>query len=336
MWWAGIAWHEWGLDVALADGGGHLLAPVSRYGARQMDELVALMREYAHRAPDGFAAVVDSTDGLVDGHLVAGGVPVYRADPAVLPGRPAFGSVPAEVLAHRAATGPAALSELSRAGGALAGRVQEYLDAVASCATVEQDLAGSGRYLTGGSGDAPVVALTFDDGPHGTFTPRVLDILARYRVPATFFCVGMNAAAYPGLVGRALAEGHGVGNHTWSHPYLPDLTRDELLRQVEATSTALGSARLFRPPYGSRTPQVLEWLAGAGMTTVLWDVDGRDWAAPGVPAITSEIRAATRNGSIILMHDGGGDRTQTVEALPVVLEDLLGRGYRFVTVPDLS
>ena len=121
---------------------------------------------------------------------------------------------------------------------------------------------------------------------------------------------------------------------------LPDLTRDELLHQVDATNAALTrvvgeSTVLVRPPYGARTPAALGWLAGHGMTTVLWDIDTTDWAAPGTDTVVTEARRAS-DGSVVLMHDAGGDRTQTVEALPRILEHLLERDYRFVTIDQLS
>ena len=185
------------------------------------------------------------------------------------------------------------------------------------------------------------MALTFDDGPHPVFTPRVLDILARYRIRATFFCVGLCAVAYPELVARIVEEGHHIGNHTWSHPYLPDLTRDELLRQIDTTGEVLGGILgtvpvMMRPPYASRTPEVLRWLADRDLTIVLFDVDTRDWTTPGADAIVAAVTTAAAPGSIVLMHDAGGDRAQTVAALPRIVEGLLGRGLRFVTVDRIG
>jgi peptidoglycan/xylan/chitin deacetylase (PgdA/CDA1 family) len=161
----------------------------------------------------------------------------------------------------------AGLTRLRPETGSLGGRDAEYLAAIAACAAAEGELARSRRWLVRGSARRPEVALTFDDGPHPVFTPRVLDILARYRIRATFFCVGLCAVAYPELVARIAEEGHHLGNHTWSHPYLPDLTRDELLRQVDTTGEVLGGIAgtvpvMMRPPYASRTPEVLRWLAG--------------------------------------------------------------------------
>jgi peptidoglycan-N-acetylglucosamine deacetylase len=340
MWWAGVAWQNAGFELTVIDGGGAEVAAVRSFAGNALATLINTLRDDERRAPDGLGVVVDSTSGLLDGHLTAAGLRVFRADPWLLPDRTAFGSAPAGALAQAGLTRP--LPRLTVASGALIGRHEEYAADVARCASVEEDLARAGRYLTRGRPDAgaPVVALTFDDGPDPRFTPRVLDLLYRYGIRASFFCVGINVAAHPDLPARAAAEGHTVGNHTWSHPYLPDLTRDELLRQVDATSEALTSAvgqagRLVRPPYGARTPDVLRWLAEHELTTVLWDVDAHDWAAPGAEAIVGAVTGAVGAGSVVLMHDGGGDRTQTVEALPGILRSLLDRGYTFATIDQL-
>jgi peptidoglycan/xylan/chitin deacetylase (PgdA/CDA1 family) len=342
MWWAGVAWQGGGFEVAVVDQTGREVLPATGFAGRQAAELVELLRGYADRAPDGLGAVIDSTNGMLDGHLLAAGLRVYRADPAILPARPDLGSVSGPQIAGCAALASSALAELTVSSGALAGRVEEYLAGIARSAEIERELIRSGRCIErgAGAGRVPEIAITFDDGPHPAFTPQVLGVLARYGVRATFFGVGLNVNAYPELVGRATDEGHLVGNHTWSHPYLPDLTRDELLRQVDATNGALANAAgrpatLVRPPYGSRTPEVLGWLAEHGMTTVLWDVDTLDWSVPGTDTIVAEAARLTTGGSVILMHDAGGDRTQTVAALPRILETLLERGYRFVTIDRL-
>lgn len=322
MGWAGVAWRDAEYELAVVDG-----ASVSgrTFGGGEIGQLVEALHGCA-------GVVVDSTSGVLDGHLTAAGLAVFRADPWLLPDRPSFGSAAALALARRGAAGD--LPRLTVASGALVGRHEEYASQVARCGPVERELAG--RFLARGAVPG-TVALTFDDGPDPRFTPQVLDILREHGVRASFFCVGINATAHPDLVARIAAEGHLVGNHTWSHPYLPDLTRDELLRQVDATGAALstatgGAGDLVRPPYGGRTPDVLRWLAGHGMTTVLWDVDAGDWAAPGVATIADRVTGAVGDGSVVLLHDGGGDRTQTVAALPGILRTLLDRAYTFVTV----
>jgi peptidoglycan/xylan/chitin deacetylase (PgdA/CDA1 family) len=336
MWVAGIGWQDGEYEVVVVDGQGGAVAGPVAFDGRRLRELIGLLRDHAARAAGdgGLGCVVESTNGTLDGHLMAAGLAVYRADPWSLPQRPAHGSVPAAALAG---CDPAGLTRLRPDTGSLGGREAEYFATVADSAGAERELAAAGRWLVQGDGTRPEVALTFDDGPHPDFTPRMLDILAAYGIPATFFCVGLCARAYPELVARVVAGGHGVGNHTWSHPYLPDLTRDEVLRQVDATGETLRMVTgalpaLVRPPYGSRTPDVLRWFAGHDLTTVLWDVDSQDWAAPGTDRIVSTVTTAVVPGSVVLMHDAGGDRGQTVAALPRVVEDLLGRGFRFVPV----
>lgn len=341
MWWAGVAWRGGDLEVVVVDGSGAEVLPPTGFTGRQTGALIDLLRDYATKAEGGLATVIDSTNGMLDGHLLTAGLTVYRADPPALPGRPVLGSAPGLALARCGATNPTALAHLTSSSGILAGRVDEYLAQIAQSQAVEQRLIAAGRVLERGPAQRQEVALTFDDGPHPVLTPQILEILRRYAVPASFFCVGLNAQAYPKIVARAADEGHQVANHTWSHPFLPDLTRDELLCQVDATNQALteaagGSNTLVRPPYGARTPELLGWLAEAGMTTVLWDVDATDWAAPGTDVVVDNVATGVTSGSVVLMHDGGGDRTQTVEALPRILEDLLARGYRPVTVAQLT
>jgi peptidoglycan/xylan/chitin deacetylase (PgdA/CDA1 family) len=338
VWVAGIAWRGGQYEVVVVDGQGRGVAGPSVFDGRRVGELVRVLLDHAALGGGALGCVVDSTNGTLDGHLMAAGLTVYRADPWALPERPPHGSVPARVLA---ATDPAGLTRLRPETGSLGGRDAEYAAAVAACAVAEGELARSGQWLVRGSGTRPEVALTFDDGPHPVFTPRVLDILARYRIRATFFCVGLCAVAYPELVARIVEEGHHIGNHTWSHPYLPDLTRDELLRQIDTTGEVLGGIAgtvpvMMRPPYASRTPEVLRWLADRDLTMVLFDVDTRDWTTPGADAIVAAVTTAAAPGSIVLMHDAGGDRTQTVAALPRIVEGLLGRELRFVTVDRIG
>jgi peptidoglycan/xylan/chitin deacetylase (PgdA/CDA1 family) len=327
---AGIAWDADGYECAVVDPAGALVGEPVRFAGRQLLDLVGYLRGYGA----DLAAVVDSTNGMVDASLLAVGVSVYRADPPELPDRPPFGSVPAVDVAR---VDRSLLTELSIETGTITGLAATTWAAVEASAPVEERLAARGRFAGSGRAGRPEVALTFDDGPDPRFTGVVLDILARYGVPATFFCVGMNAAGHPELVERAAAAGHGLGNHLFSHPYIPDLTRDELLRQVDATGAALarvtGTAPpLLRPPYGARTPEALTWLDEHGATTVIWDVDPQDWARPGPDAICRAALAGVRPGSIVLLHDGGGDRSHTVEALPAIVEGVLERGYRPVTV----
>ncbi len=340
MWWAGVAWRAGDLEVAVVDETGAEVAPAREFTGRQVPALVGYLAEVARSADGDLCTVVESTNGMIDGYLLAAGLTVYRADPPHLPRRPPLGSVPGKALACCGVAKPSALANLTLTTGTLAGRSDEYVRTVASSIGTTRRLAASGQLYERGPGDRREIALTFDDGPHPELTPRVLDVLRRYGVQASFFCVGFNALAYPELVARAAGEGHQIGNHTWSHPYLPDLTRDEVLRQVDATNEALAKVagrenRLVRPPYGARTSGTLRWLAEHGMVTTLWDVDAGDWAMPGVDAIVANVTEGVRPGSVVLMHDAGGDSTQTVEALPRILETLLAEGYQLGTVDQV-
>ncbi|MEV4176358.1 polysaccharide deacetylase family protein [Nonomuraea sp. NPDC049709] len=301
-------------------------------------DVVARLLRLAEREP--LMCVIDSTNGVIDGYLTAAGLDVYRADGDVAPPRRAFGSPDPVVLAGLGRTRRSRLTRIASDSGTLTGLDQRIEDDLDSAALVEAEQVASGRCLLHGRRAHPRVALTFDDGPDPDHTPRLLDLLHHYRVPATFFCLGLHAAAHPRLVARIAGEGHSVGNHTWSHPYLPDLTKHEVLAQVDRTAEVLAGITgevptLFRPPFGGRNADVLRWLAEHGQTTVLWDVEAADWALPGAPAIAHQVIGDTDFGSVILLHDGGGDRSQTIEALPLILETLMVSGCRFVPVEDL-
>jgi peptidoglycan/xylan/chitin deacetylase (PgdA/CDA1 family) len=184
------------------------------------------------------------------------------------------------------------------------------------------------------AGSGKVVYLTFDDGPTPTWTPRVLDLLARYRARATFFVVGRSAATWPGLVRRAYVAGHGIGNHTWSHRRLTGLRDAGLTAEVGATSAVIGRAtgarpRCLRPPYGTVDAASAYRARALGLRLTMWDVDPYDWRRPGAGVIAGRVLSRVRSGDVVLLHDGGGDRSQTVAALQQVLASLSARGYRF-------
>jgi peptidoglycan/xylan/chitin deacetylase (PgdA/CDA1 family)/GT2 family glycosyltransferase len=199
-----------------------------------------------------------------------------------------------------------------------------------------------------GRGEEPRIALTFDDGPDPQYTPQILDILRSRQVPATFFVVGVNAERSPGLLRRIYAEGHEIGNHTYSHLDLGTASRGRLRFELNATQRiiqhTLGvSTLLFRPPYAAdsepQTPQELEAILRAqqlGYITIGARIDPQDWE-PGVTsdAILGEVLAEQSNGRIVLLHDAGGNRSATVEALPGLIDELRARGLRFVTVSEL-
>ena len=185
--------------------------------------------------------------------------------------------------------------------------------------------------------DGPkVVALTIDDGPSPVYTPQILRILHRYGVTASFSMVGRNAAAFPGVARQVAAAGHMIVNHTWNHynlGYMPAVAvQDEIARAADAIHAATGAGPgMFRAPYGVWPPAVFSYCAQAGLTPLAWSVDPRDWSRPGARAIIRDIVSGTRTGSIILEHDGGGNRSQTVAALKIWLPRLLDAGYQFTT-----
>ena len=184
----------------------------------------------------------------------------------------------------------------------------------------------------------PCLALTFDDGPNPNNTPALLDVLKAKGIHATFFVLGQNAALYPAILRRMIAEGHEIANHSWNHMSFPALTQEQRTSQVRKTNEAIERAighppRLIRPPYGATDANMNRWLSDdLKMTVVLWSVDSRDWEHHDMNSIRREIVSAAKPNSIILAHD---IHRTTVSAMPATLDALLEKGYRFVTVSEL-
>jgi peptidoglycan-N-acetylglucosamine deacetylase len=184
--------------------------------------------------------------------------------------------------------------------------------------------------------DSKSIALTIDDGPDPEYTPQVLQLLRRYHVTATFSMIGLHVAAYPQLARDVAQDGHRIANHTWTHADLAGMrvhgVHDEMIRASDAIEAAAGvRPGLFRAPYGAWSGAVIRECERMTMIPVDWSVDPRDWSMPGVRSIVRNIMRNTRPGSIILEHDGGGNRSETVAALRIVLPRLLDEGYRFAT-----
>jgi peptidoglycan/xylan/chitin deacetylase (PgdA/CDA1 family) len=333
---AGIAWDAAGYEIVAVDADDRVIAS-RRFAAGETEAMIAWLRDEG----EGVVAVVDSTNGILDGRMMAAGLVVFRADPPNLPKPPLFGSAPAIDLARAARRDLRSLTRLERRRGSQTGREAELEAEIGASTAALADMTAAGLSVSHGSRDTPQVALTFDDGPLAPHTTQILDVLESYRLPATFFCVGMNAQACAAELSRMRRAGHTIGNHTWSHPFLPELSRPQLADQINRTGRAIATASggplpsLFRPPYGSRTPEILEWLADLVGLTVFWDVAPDDWAMPGAETIAQRVLEEARPGSIILLHDGGGDRSQTVAALSTIVEGLLERDYRFTTVDGL-
>lgn len=192
---------------------------------------------------------------------------------------------------------------------------------------------GARGLVTHGPRGSKLVAFTLDDGP-GPYTAAFLDALRSKRVPATFFVLGQQVASYPDLARRIVREGHEIANHSWKHDLYPSAGD---LAQTSATIKSVTGFKpcSFRPPGGAQNANVIAGAAQSGMKTILWDVDPFDWRLPGTDRIRSIIVSGSRGGSIILSHDAGGDRSQTLAALPGIIDGLRAKGYRFTTVTEI-
>jgi peptidoglycan-N-acetylglucosamine deacetylase len=194
-------------------------------------------------------------------------------------------------------------------------------------------------YITLGQAHKREIALTFDDGP-GPYTPRILAVLKRMHVHGTFFEVGREVKAFSANTTALARAGEAIEDHTEDHSNLSQLAPGQQRNQVVDASQAIMAAgapapRLFRPPYGAFNHKTLAMLKRQGLLMVMWSVDTSDYARPGVPRIVSAALNGAHPGGIILMHDGGGDRSETVQALPQIIQGLRQRGYSMVTVPHL-
>jgi peptidoglycan/xylan/chitin deacetylase (PgdA/CDA1 family) len=189
------------------------------------------------------------------------------------------------------------------------------------------------------------IALTFDDGPWND-PPSIdfVNLLARYHVPATFFEIGEHIPLWDptGAVERKmLADGDMIGDHTWDHPNMVPLSPAEQTSELERASAAIRHATggftpcLWRPPYGDTSPSLISLARSLGFLTIMWDVDPRDWALPGVGAIYANVVSNAHNGAIVEMHFGGGPRYETLDALPEMIDTLRARGYEFVNLAQM-
>lgn len=199
---------------------------------------------------------------------------------------------------------------------------------------VERDAAT----ITAISTPSPVVAMTFDDGPHPSLTPRLLDLLAARNLRATFYLIGNRVVQYPAIARRIAAEGHEIGNHSWSHPFLDGYSDSAVIREIDRTTDAIYQITgrppvTFRPPYGAfNRRQRLMLHAARSMPTVLWSVDPQDWRRPGASVVADRILGHSSSGSIILSHD---IHSGTIDAMPRALDGLTERGLRFATMSQM-
>jgi len=185
-----------------------------------------------------------------------------------------------------------------------------------------------------------IVALTFDDGPNPPFTGRIVKILRDAQASATFFVLGKQVAAHPGAVRRALAAGAQIANHSFSHHRLDNAPEAVLAQELDNTRNLIFpitnyEPKWFRPPYGATSPLLETVAQQKGYRVIRWNVDTRDWAAANPDEISNLVIQAAFPGAVVLMHDGGGNRTNTVLALPKIIQSLRERGYTFVTLDQL-
>ncbi len=186
---------------------------------------------------------------------------------------------------------------------------------------------------------AKPIALTFDDGPWGKSTTQILSILKKNNVKATFFVVGRQVQQYPQLVKQVIAEGHAIGNHTWSHQYhrfSPAEASREIDRTTELVYKLTGvKTTLFRPPGGALNNGLVSYAHQKKYAVIMWSADSLDWRYHNSSTLLDRVLKDAKSGGIVLMHDGGGNRVKTAQALPQMITQLRKRGYKFVTVPEL-
>jgi len=202
-----------------------------------------------------------------------------------------------------------------------------------------------GQTFTGLKVASRQLALTYDDGPNDPHTVRLLEVLARHNVRATFFLIGRFVKRRPDIVRELVRAGHVVGNHTFSHPNLIFASTRQTRMQLQDCDRALSDAvgehsRLFRPPFGGRRPSTLRVARALGLEPVMWNVAGRDWKGKPAEYIERRVRRQVRGGDVILLHDGGherfgADRSQTVVATDRLIARYKSEGYEFVTVPEM-
>jgi len=228
---------------------------------------------------------------------------------------------------------PGAVGIEERVVGEYSGRVETSTIVLAAEPMVVKRFAPS-------NGDK-VIALTFDDGPWPKYTEAVLAELAKYDVKATFFMIGRQVYRYPNLTKRIRAEGHALGNHTQGHLYSSKASPAQVREQMAECQTAIQKVagvkpNWYRPPGGILTPVVGRETSRYGLKVAMWTVDPQDWRRPPVTAIVQRVVKNAKPGSVVLMHDGGGDRSKTVESLGPIIRELKKQGYTFVTLDELA
>lgn len=215
------------------------------------------------------------------------------------------------------------------------------VDKVEAKMLMRKDLEPTGNVTWEVPNNEKLIAITFDDGPDPTYTPQILNLLHQYKAKATFFMIGFRIQRNPYLVNQVLKEGHEIGNHTMNHLYARDASdeklKSDILEEKNYLQKWIEKPMLFRPPGGYINDAVLATAKEAGYQIVLWSwhQDPKDWANPGTESIVRHVVTNAKSGDIVLLHDGGSDRSQTVAALTKILPALQKQGYRFVKVSEL-
>ena len=199
---------------------------------------------------------------------------------------------------------------------------------------------GSAKVYYKSASGGKKIALTFDDGPHPRYTPKILSILKEYGITATFFVVGVNVENYPEAMQLIVDSGCEIGNHTYKHKNLSTLTKDEIAEEIGRCREVLLNnysleSRLLRPPEGMYSEAVLSESRAVEYEIILWSIDTRDWAHTPSSEIAKNVLGNARGGDIILMHDYVSGQNQTLGALRLIIPELLERGFEFVTVSEL-
>lgn len=202
-----------------------------------------------------------------------------------------------------------------------------------------------GRTFIGTNRRSRQLALTYDDGPNDPYTLRMLEVLARHDVRATFFMMGCFVEQRPDIAREVVNAGHVVGNHTFTHPSLTFKSTDEVRTQLTSCDRALNDAvgkhsNLFRPPFGARRPAVLRIARQLNLEPIMWNITGYDWSAPSAEVIERKVTSRVRGGDVILLHDGGHrafgtDRSRTVTATDRLISRYKKEGFEFVTIPEM-
>jgi peptidoglycan/xylan/chitin deacetylase (PgdA/CDA1 family) len=351
MLYAGIDWHDAQYEILLMDDKGVLISGFrTAHNIVGQKKLIETLLGFAEHHQESVTCIILSSNGVLCEYLLHGGLAVSMVRPRTIDEfrqlLPSHMNVSrAFLLAELGRQRLAELAYFNDHAGLVDSkdetlRVLERFPGPEETNISPEQAWRDYSLFWQGSSQRPEVALTFDDGPNDLYTPRILDVLKHYDIQATFFCIGLQIQSYPEITRRIHKEGHRIENHTWSHPYLSSLPSSDVpwqlarmagtLQKVTGTQTCF-----FRPPYAACNAEILLEARASGFISTLWSVDPYDWDQPGTEQIVQRVLHQTQNGAIILLHDGGGDRSQTVEALPLIIEQLLDSRFSFVPLRRL-